>query len=353
MALIVKNNVLVKTLTNFQHFRNIRTSCYAYCTQQNSKGSSVHNRDPAPYFFNPKVQELMQRLTGLDLHKVFRTCPLPVKLKEPTYRFMTESQLKKAFQRSERRAVDRLQFPPMLKEREEINVELSYDPELQGFQNEKFVFIDISQGFSNKNRTIVVREPDGSLRQAFWEERDRMNTIYFPANKKKLGMPRMFLDENLEVVLNNEEYEFILDRACLQFEPDSSEFIKAVHKTFDRVDSKQKYDVLHSTRHYGPLVFYLAFYTNIDNLLSHLIKNHKIMDAADAVRLYHLVNSEKSKSVSKVTNESTPIQLVKEYIKLDAAKNKPQLELLLQSYEELEKSNQQCDEAVKHAHGQI
>lgn len=63
------------------------------------------------------------------------------------------------------------------------------------------------------------------------------------------------------------DYEFILDRACIQFEPDDSEYHRVVKTTYDHVDINQKYETLRSTRHYGPLVFYLTTERTIDNLL--------------------------------------------------------------------------------------
>lgn len=44
-----------------------------------------------PQFTDPAVQDILTRLTGLDLHKVFR--PLKQELKPPTYKLMTDEQL--------------------------------------------------------------------------------------------------------------------------------------------------------------------------------------------------------------------------------------------------------------------
>jgi len=37
------------------------------------------------------------------------------------------------------------------------------------------------------------------LREATWEERDRMNFIYFPKPGRKYEMPELLKDERLEV----------------------------------------------------------------------------------------------------------------------------------------------------------
>lgn len=50
-----------------------------------------------------------------------------------------------------------------------------------------------------QERFIVVREPDGVLRKATWEERDRLIQVYFPREGRKLTAPLIFKDENLKV----------------------------------------------------------------------------------------------------------------------------------------------------------
>lgn len=42
-------------------------------------------------FADPAVQDILTRITGLDLHKVFR--PIKQELKPPTYKLMTDEQL--------------------------------------------------------------------------------------------------------------------------------------------------------------------------------------------------------------------------------------------------------------------
>lgn len=47
---------------------------------------------PHPQFTDPAVQEILTRITGLDLQKVFK--PIKQELKPPTYKLMTDEQLK-------------------------------------------------------------------------------------------------------------------------------------------------------------------------------------------------------------------------------------------------------------------
>ena len=51
----------------------------------------------------------------------------------------------------------------------------------------QLVFTDITYGVHDRERFIVVREPDGVLRHAKGEERDRLNQIYFPHLGRKVS----------------------------------------------------------------------------------------------------------------------------------------------------------------------
>lgn len=306
-------------------------------------------RDPAPYFFDAKIQTILKRLTGLDLQKIFSVQPRR-RFEPPRYEFMTEEQLQTAMADAKQRAEERLQMPPVLSARKPINEVLAYDPELKGLDSAKFVFVDISHGVSDRQRTIVVRDPDGTLRKASWEERDRMTEIFFPRIKRKLGLPKMFLEENLMEVLNNENYEFALDRACVQFEPDDPIFIKVCHQVYDHIDKHKKYDILLSTRHYGPMVFYFAFYKNIDNMLLHLFQKDRLDKAADVVRLYQYLNPDcKSAAITSVDSE---LHLIKIYTEKDS-KKRANLELAIQTYEELQQQQKEYIKGVKEAHGHL
>lgn len=53
--------------------------------------------------------------------------------------------------------------------------------------------------FFPQERFIVVREPNGTLRKATWDERDRLIQVYFPKEGRKLTAPLIFKEENLKV----------------------------------------------------------------------------------------------------------------------------------------------------------
>ena len=51
-----------------------------------------------------------------------------------------------------------------------------------------------------QTRAITVREPSGRLRKASWEERDRLNFIYFPKPGRQYEMPELLTDEGMLVM---------------------------------------------------------------------------------------------------------------------------------------------------------
>ena len=74
-------------------------------------------KDPGPYFFSPKVQKLLKHLTRPDQTKIFRkrTYHGDTRLKTPQYKFLTDEELKKEFEKAEKKAEQLLQMPPVIK----------------------------------------------------------------------------------------------------------------------------------------------------------------------------------------------------------------------------------------------
>jgi len=253
----------------------------------NCPNSYEHDRDPAPLYFNSDVQALLKSLARVNLGIVYKKRKLGDKaLEQPTYRFMTDEQLQETLREAKQRVDDILQMPPVVQVRKPINKVLIQDPALQGLETSKLVFTDVTFGVKDCDRLIVVREPDGTLKEATWDVRDRMNQVYFPKICRKSKMPRMFEDENLQNLLGRKEYEFILDRACAQFEPDHPDYQRVTSITYQHVNDNDGFEKLRSTRHFGPLAFYLTWFKNIDNLLLELIETAHIEDCNNLLQLY-------------------------------------------------------------------
>ena len=81
-------------------------------------------------------------------------------------------------------------------------------------------------------------------------------------------------------ILGPEKYVYVLDRNCVQFEPDHPLYIRTCNIVFDHVDVHGNYEDLVSTRHFGALLFYLNREKKIDNILMHWLKNLRIEEAS-------------------------------------------------------------------------
>ncbi|GFW72470.1 28S ribosomal protein S22, mitochondrial [Trichonephila clavipes] len=321
-----------------------RCTCYPGHFQKHLMYStqklSVHKKKLETLFINKEAQRILKKITGLDYDKVFS--PAQTEIESTKYEFVTEKKLKELQDISTAKAYQKLEMPPVMEIREPINEVLSKDPELQGYLKNKTVFTDISPNVSSRDRVITVRETDGTLRKATWEERERMNQIFFPIPGRKFEMPKMFESPYLENLLDEGSYKFVLDCACAQFEPDAPDYHRVCNQTYEHINQKKEFDVLRSTRHFGPMAFYLTYKKNIDPLLLDMISRHLISDAVDTVKLLYIMHPELH--ASKEINENE-IEFLKDYIKKHSSQS-DDLELALQTFVEHQKSNLQKEAAV-------
>ncbi|XP_013180403.1 PREDICTED: 28S ribosomal protein S22, mitochondrial isoform X1 [Papilio xuthus] len=335
-------------------------------------------QDPGPKFFSSGVQALLKRLTRPDFSKVFRkrtNSNRPV-LKTPEYKFLTNEELQSEFSKANKTAARLLQMPPVVKVHQPINEVLSKDPALVGYDNTKYLFTDITFGVPNEDRLIVERDPDGTLQMCDHDTRKRLNQIYFPIQGRKVREPMMFADEEkLNGLLEAEKYEYILDRACIQYEPDELSYQKVTSITYQHVDMKTNYKLLRSTRHFGPLAFYLTWHQSMDNLMLELLQTGVIREAvllmglrqaihediafaSDLNALVHQVlpmpvQASKPDSLSEVDIQldNQCIDCVVKYIAKNSAM-KSQQELALQGFREDYQQMVELSRGLRKAHGE-
>lgn len=141
----------------------------------------------------------MTTLTRINYEKVFAIRRDGTQLEVPQYAFMTDKELQEARALLATKAKRCIQMPPVVKIRSDEVEVLVKEPELEGYEQYNLVFTDISFGKNNRDRLIVIREPNGTLRQATCNERHRMNQIYFPINGRELHTPKMFFHPYLSV----------------------------------------------------------------------------------------------------------------------------------------------------------
>ncbi|XP_044108194.1 28S ribosomal protein S22, mitochondrial isoform X4 [Neovison vison] len=236
-------------------------------------GSSQNKK---PTFMDEEVQNILIKMTGLDLQKVFK--PSIQELKPPTYKLMTQAQLE-------------------------------------------------------EERFIVVREPSGRLRKASWEERDRMIQVYFPKEGRRVLTPVIFKEENLKTMFSQDRHVDVLNLSIAQFEPDSTEYIKIHHQTYEDIDKHGKYDLLRSTRHFGGMAWYLVNKKKIDGLLIDQIQRDLVDDATNLIQLYHLLHPDGQSAQEAKEQAAEGVHLIKIFAKTEAQKG-AYIELTLQAYQE-------------------
>lgn len=273
------------------------------------------------------------------------------RVEPPVYKFMTDDELKVMLQEANEKALEMLQIPPVVKVREPINEILSSDPALVGLEKSKLIFTDITFGVSNRDRLIVTRHPDGTLAKADWDTRHRMNQLYFPEKGREICTPIMFEGEKLKSLLERQEYEYILDRACLQFEPDDPLYQKITSLTYQHLNDTNNFEILRSTRHFGSFCFFLVWFKNIDNLILNMLDTCHVNEINLLLNLYDTLHPTEALGVKDVKLASPDdTNLLEKYMKENSAK-RGQLELALQSYREVLKQRIELEEGIKKAHG--
>lgn len=264
-------------LSNFE----VKFSCFV---------SHTHTAtDPGPQFLRAKNRELLKSLTRLDIGKVYHSRPTPKN--KYNYHFLTRQELQSKFEGALRNARRMLQMPPIVKQESDAVEVLARDPELQGLEEGKIIITDISYRVKDSDRTILVRQPDGTLETAPPEIRRRMNQTFFPREERRVIVPKLFDDAYLKRCLDEGRYEHVLDRACQQFEPYDKDFHRVTAITYQHINDNNAFDTLRSTRHFGPFAFFLAWHRIIDNLLLDCIRRDYLRSAVEAICLSYNLNN--------------------------------------------------------------
>lgn len=135
----------------------------------------------------------------------------------------------------------------------------------------------------------------------------------------------------------------------MQFEPDDPDYQAIARKVYEYINKEKHFDILRSTRHFGPMVFHLVWTSNIESLLCEMIESSRIKDAALLIHLYHKIHPT-TKSAVERCDDSNDIEFIMHYARLDSSK-RGTIEKLLQSYKEMQRQHQIVDEGIRRAHG--
>uniref|UniRef100_A0A8C4PWY6 Mitochondrial ribosomal protein S22 n=1 Tax=Eptatretus burgeri TaxID=7764 RepID=A0A8C4PWY6_EPTBU len=261
----------------------------------------TESRPAVSSFDDPEVQKVLMSMTTLNVEHIFR--PVKQALQPPTYKVMTDKQLQEAHEKAIEKAKELLTPPPVLPERQPIDEVLSHDKCIAGLEASKYIFTDISSKISERERLIVVREVDGTLRKATWEERDRMMQIYFPREGRQLKRPPLFNDEHLQV--HKRCYEDLAERG--------------------------KHDLLKSTRYFPGFVWHLVLTKQFEGLLFKFLQDQAIEEAANLIWLFNRLHPESRSSVEASGKALSKVELIQNFAQTDA-QNVGKIDLALQAY---------------------
>ncbi|KFB51741.1 AGAP007519-PA-like protein [Anopheles sinensis] len=360
----------VARLSRTHSATGISTRLFSTASPNEGEPFLSYDKDPAPVFMREDVQKLLKSLTRLELDKVFRK--RSVKDNTIEYRFMTDDQLRQELIRSINLAQEKLQMPPVVNVQEDTCRIISKDGALKSLSESKFVFTDITYGLKNSQRSIVVRHPDGTLQEAPYEMRKRLNQIYFPLTGRSIHEPPMFEERHLNSLLEAGKYEFVLDRACVQFEPFEREYHQLTAKVYLHVNASKAFDSLRSTRHFGPFVFFLTWHKLIDDLLLDMIKNDYVRNGIELIVLYsslhgttldeeakHLIQeaempalfSREEKSVDELKQDEQALGFIEQFVNEHSVK-KVQLNLAIQAYREIAREKLELAQGIQRMHGE-
>jgi len=248
--------------------------------------------DPARTFLKKDVQNILYRVGYNEKRaadKINMTYETEM-LELPSYRFLTQEELDIEQTRGRLQKRQKLQLPPVMARRKPGGEVISEDPQLDMLIEHKMVFTDVTDGIKDRQRVVVVRLPDGTLRQSTWDEKLRMCELFFPKPGREIFLPRMFQADFLPTALKSVTARYILASACAQMEPDDPDYVRVTHAVYDDVDRKGSYEDLYATRFFGGLVFYLACVVRLDGLLLDRLRREKFADAADIVRLLNILH---------------------------------------------------------------
>ncbi|KRZ38612.1 Alpha-1,2-mannosyltransferase ALG9 [Trichinella pseudospiralis] len=264
---------------------------YQYCQLwRRTLSWAAGNIEVERLFTAPEVQSLLKKLTDVVPEKLFSHRQISA-LQRPVVKLMTENQLNQAYNFFDEKSRKLLSMPPMLTPASEAVAVLAKDADISCHDTSKFVFIDIESGLKERERTVAVREPNGELRTASKSEKDRMIRAYYPKKYRCVKLPKVFQTPYIEEALSRNQHLFVLEWACVQFEPDDPNFVRVCKVVYDDLNSRELWWDLQSTRFYGPMVFYLCLNKIIDSLLMKLLRENRLEAACDLVSLYNLVHA--------------------------------------------------------------
>lgn len=268
-------------------------------------------------FIRDEVQHILQRLHySSDMEKAYRL-RIQKRKEMPTVKYLTEQQLEEEMDRINEQSNEKLKMLPVFVERAACEDILAEDSILDGHEQSNISFVDISDNLKQRERFIVIREPNGTLRKANWKERDRLIQTYYPKPLRKIIPPSFFTSTNLINIFAMNLHENALDQCVIQFEPDSKEYIEVFEAVYEDINKNGLFDSLRSTRYLGGLIFYLAKTFQMDKIILDMLRINRLDFASDCIKLVTLLHP-LCETKSAIQNNDDELSIIEAYIKLDS-----------------------------------
>ncbi|MEQ2253682.1 28S ribosomal protein S22, mitochondrial, partial [Ilyodon furcidens] len=115
----------------------------------------------------------------------------------------------------------------------------------------------------------------------------------------------------LQTVYSQDRHEDVLDLCLVQFEPDSSDYIRLHEATYEDLEKNGKYDLLRSTRHFGGMVWYLVNARRVDGLIVDMLRRELLQDAISLVSLFHMVHPHSESAQEAANQQASGADLLK------------------------------------------
>lgn len=121
-----------------------------------------------------------------------------------------------------------------------------------------------------------------------------------------------FLSECQEC-LKKKHYLIVLNKACVRYEPNDPEFNRITHRVYEYINEKSEFGILHSTRFFGPMLFYLVWFKKVERIFAFLLENGQVEECSDIINLYNIVHEIKRQEVNMQSLEAIKVIIFYKY----------------------------------------
>lgn len=267
-------------------------------TDETAKIVKSYRGKPILDLDNDKLTKSLKFLTGFDLNKIFEK-KSNIEFEMPKYKLISIDNLNEIDEDIKMKSSRILSLKQIYTMRSpKLNYTLHKNEEINNHSQSKYVFIDTSKTIQDHNdRIIVVREPNGDLRLAGWNERRRLKFIFYGNDSEQLNKLPYFVSESgIKTMLFYNKHKYVMDYIDNHIEPDSPDFSRISSIIFNDILQNMKLDALYSTRHYVQFIYWAITNNYFDKLLSIYLKNTKytLEEMGGLCYFYAYINNDNS-----------------------------------------------------------